>query len=329
MRILFIADTVSNTGPANANKEIYEHLLYCQEVINISRVSLSKMAQLINLIGKCDFVVTDGFDRLFVVLQKIAKRFGKPFVYIMHGYLTYENKINGLGLTSSYCLAYERYLENSNAVITLSKLQKKFIGDQKPSIEDKVFACPMGLIMQNREHNQDSACVRIAVSGGTRPIKRNDFVARSVNLLSFSDKKIEFYVYGRCYSGSMELIEKGLTKGALCYRGQVSQERFLEELRSIDVFVMASLHEPFGLSAIDALQSGSSVLLSEQCGVIEALDTTDSDIIYLSESEEVAAKKIEYLVKNPNHERLSNSINYSRQSWVEFVRELIRILQNL
>lgn len=329
MRILFIADTVSNTGPANVNKEIYEHLSRCQEVVNVSQTSLLKIVDLVNLLIKCDFVVTDGFDRLFVILQRIAKRLKKPFVLIMHGYLTYENKINNLGLSSSYCLAYDRYLENSDAIITLSKLQKDFIVQQKANFDKKVFACPMGLNVQNREHIKDCEFVRVAVSGGTRPIKRNDFVARSVNLLNVNNKKIEFYVYGRCYSGSIELIAKDLSKDVMCYRGQVSQECFLEELRSVDVFVMASLHEPFGLSAIDALQSGCSVLLSEQCGVIEALDTAESDLIYLSDSEETVAKKIEYLIEHPNHRRLKNSINYKRQNWDVFTQELIRVLRNL
>ena len=126
-----------------------------------------------------------------------------------------------------------------------------------------------------------------------------------------------------------DFIEKGINNGSLVYRGQVTQDRFIEELRTIDVFVMASLHESFGLSAIDALQSGASLLLSDQCGVAEVLSLQDCDRITIKNSEQEVARKIERLIKYPNAERLAKTVNYKRYNWEVFATEFVNVLKSL
>lgn len=329
MKVLFIADTTSNAGPANVNAEISRKLSSDTVLTNIQRISLDNLGKVLLLIKQSDYIFVDGFDRLLALVQKVALILKKPYVVLMHGYLTYENKINDLGFASAFCLAYEKYLMRSTAIITLSVLQKDFLIREKSELSGKVFTCPMGIHKEYRVHKTCHGTIRIAVSGGTRPIKRNDFVARAVNLVSAGGRNIEFVVYGRDYSGKKDFIEKGINNGSLVYRGQVTQDRFIEELRTIDVFVMASLHESFGLSAIDALQSGASLLLSDQCGVAEVLSLQDCDRITIKNSEQEVARKIERLIKYPNAERLAKTVNYKRYNWEVFATEFVNVLKSL
>lgn len=97
--------------------------------------------------------------------------------------------------------------------------------------------------------------------------------------------------------------------------GRVEQHEFLQGLAETDVFVTASLHESFGLSAIDALQAGASLLVSDACGVNDTIALQDSDIVSNEATAEEIAEGILRLWHGPNVERLAVSIDYERYSW--------------
>jgi glycosyltransferase involved in cell wall biosynthesis len=78
---------------------------------------------------------------------------------------------------------------------------------------------------------------------------------------------------------------------------------------------MNSRHESFGLSALDALRAGCSVLLSKDCGVLEALNPQGSDVVEDCEDAEEVAEKMAYLLRHPNARRLYESIDFDAMSW--------------
>lgn len=136
----------------------------------------------------------------------------------------------------------------------------------------------------------------VSVSGGTRFIKRNDAVADACELLVGRGVDLEFRVYGRDYAGDTSWP----ARSGVRYMGQAPQDGFLAGLAETDVFVMASLHEPFGLSAIDALQVGASLLLSDTCGVADTLAMLDGDIASHDASPGLIAERIMELYRLPN-----------------------------
>lgn len=70
-----------------------------------------------------------------------------------------------------------------------------------------------------------------------------------------------------------------------------------------------------GLSAIDALQAGTSLLLSDACGVVDTLALQDGDAVPRDSSAQFMAECIMALYKHPNAGRLAASIDYERYSW--------------
>jgi len=69
----------------------------------------------------------------------------------------------------------------------------------------------------------------------------------------------------------MQLVaEKRLSKNVII-EGWVSGERQLDSFRVADVFIMPSVSEPFGLTALEAVGLGTPVIISKQSGVAEVL----------------------------------------------------------
>lgn len=316
MKVFFAASIEGNTGPSNANKGFIDNWVSPDEVR-----TLSKGGKVERLIGAvcgalwCDVVISGGPGALNDIISSIAGVRGAPVVGYCHGYAPYENEVNGLGMSEAQMRAFVDWLDGVDMVATNSDLQKRFLEECQPSLAGKVESTLLGVdaFEPLETKSLGRAPLVIAVSGGTRPIKGNDVVARAALLLKGRGADVDFRVYGRNYAQNRELDE--LVEKVGSYRGQIPQNVFVSELSQADVFVMNSRHESFGLSAMDALAAGCSLLMSENCGVKELFDTEPSDVVSDCEDVGEVAEKIAYLAGHPNAKRLYQSINFENCGW--------------
>ena len=316
MNVLFAASTEGNTGPSNANKGFFDNWPASDDVRSLPRGG--KIARVFGAIRDafwCDVVVSGGPGVLNDIISSIAKVQGVPVVGYCHGYAPYENEMNGLGLPEAQMRAFVDWLDTVDMVATNSNLQKRFLEEHQPSLEGKVESTMLGVdsFAGPEPKTISKAPLVVAVCGGTRPMKGNDVVARAALLLRERGVAVDLRVYGRNYAQNLELDE--LVEKVGSYRGQMPRDAFAAELHQADVFVMNSRHESFGLSAPEALSSGCSLLLSENCGVKEIFNTEPSDVISDCEDAGEVAEKIAYLAEHPNAMRLYRSIDFESCSW--------------
>lgn len=232
-------------------------------------------------------------------------------VCIVHGWLPYENRVNGLGIPGSQIKGYERFTGRCSGIAAVSKLQASFVAAEAPNLAGKMDWFFNGVERWKPIVHVSEGRLVVSVSGGTRPIKRNEIVAAACDLIREQGVEVELRVYGRNYAGDKSWrLAPGIR-----YMGQVEQHEFLQGLAETDVFVIASLHESFGLSAIDALRAGASLLVSDACGVNDTIALQDSDIVCNEATAEEIAEGILRLWHRPNAERLAASIDYERHSW--------------
>lgn len=273
----------------------------------------------------CDVVVSGDPGILNDIISSITRFRGVPVVGYCHGYAPFENEVNELGLPESQMRTFVDWLDGVDIVATNSDLQRRFLEERQPSLIGKVESTLLGVesfrIPGPRGSHKGS--IVVAVSGGTRPIKGNDVVARGALLLKERGVDVDLRVYGRSYAPNRELDE--LVEKVGSYRGQVPRDAFAAELQQADVFVMNSRHESFGLSAMDALAAGCSLLLSENCGVKEVFTMEPSDVVSDCEDAEEVADKIAHLGECPNAERLYRSIDFSTCSWAAAASRLREI----
>ena len=300
-----------NSGPANVDIKLWKHWPEDDELRCSQEHGLRHAIEIIRDVVWGDCVVADGWGRSQEIAQRACHLLNRRFVCITHGWLPYENEVNGLGFSEDQMRKCASFMGRCNAIAAVSRLQAEFDAVQLPGMEARISWFFNGVEGREPIQHQRIGHLVVSVSGGTRPIKRNDIVADACELLREKGIGLELRVYGRDYAGDTSW----LARPGVRYMGQVAQDEFLAGLAETDVFVMASLHESFGLSAIDALQAGASLLLSDTCGVADTLALQDGDVVSHEASPELIADRIMALYKYPNAGRLAASIDYGHYSW--------------
>ena len=332
MKILLMGPTKGNTGPSNVHKALVESWPVLGEIVSLESSSkLTKVFDSIKLGLSSDLVISPGSSWTEIIAHKVFAFFGKPVVCFNHGYVPYENEINHLDLSSRAVKAIDRHLASADYIVTNSLLQENFVKSKLPEVSNRIDHVTLGLLPFGPSGNIGRRKPIIAVSGGTRPIKANEVVAQAVALLNKKGIDCKLRVYGRRYSANAALDE-AVEAGIAEYRGQVDNTIFVSELSVCSVFVMDSRHEPFGLSAIDAIKAGCSLLLSRNCGVGELLQLESGDVVEDCEDAVEVAAKIEPLLLNSNNQRLYDSIDFEKATWSNAAKRLrdicLRVVEN-
>ena len=316
MKVLFLGDTHSNSGPSNVNRELVANWPAEDEVISVfDRNRFAEIARGIVLGLSCDLVVSTEGAWPDIVIHAVLAIFRKPVVCFLHGYLPFENEVDGLGCSDFKVNAYNWHLKNADALIANSKYHLDFVikclggySGERTFVHPGIpkFPAPVSHDVPNQH--------LIAVSGGTRPIKGNVAVAKAVKALREEGFQCGLVVFGNLSSPDSDLITIGNEIGAK-FVGQLPNDIFLETLKCISLLVMNSLHDSFGISALDAVSSGASVLLSKDCGVREVFDLRECDLIENQDDIDQIKSKILYLIQHPNASRLYRSIDFSGYDW--------------
>ena len=331
MRTLLLSSVEGNSGPDAVNRKIVEHWPETEDIITIRQCSrLGKITRSFLAARSADVVVSAAGDWLEILACSAFHRIGIPVVCFNHGYLPFENEANNLGLSGSKVAAYKKYLKEADLVVANSKHQMHFLQQMQPELTVKTAYVNNAVepFPQQKREGKKSEKAIIAVSGGTRPIKGNEVVARAIRRMADHGITCELQVFGYSYADNPALM-KALDSIDGQLFGQVSAWQFLERLGNADIFVMNSRHESFGLSALDAISAGTSVLLSKNCGVADLLSLDETDVVQDCENEEEIASKLIHLLEYPNAKRVYESIDFHALNWESSVREFFWLCKHV
>lgn len=308
-KILLLGGIYRNTGPANVNRNLVsaDDSIWYQK----SRNRILRILETAIKFALADTIVFSAYVRMPMV--RLAKRLKKKTVYIMHGYIKYENMVNGLNLPDSDLIEEDQVIRGVDLILCVSETHKKWFQQQCPDIKNVHFLHNgIDFLPSTSETTADRLPNSIAVAGGDRKIKNNDVVCAAVEKLA-QEGMVEpkLYVYGKMqedeknpFRDFSHTVSKGLLPNAC----------FVEELKKIQLFVINSTVESFALVAGEALAAGCSLLLSDTVGFTDLLDLTEADIIYDTQNVCEIAEKIAYLLEHPNNRRLVASLDSKHYS---------------
>lgn len=310
-----MGQVAENKGPANVHRKLVEHWPE-QDRIEWMRPAgrLGAMLGGIAKGAKSDIVLSPCLYMADILAQKALHAMDKPIVCFNHGYVPFENEINGLGHGSRWIELYKEALDNSDLVVCNSELQQRFVVEHQPSLAGKITHIELGIDPFVPIDHKDTGRIIIAVSGGTRPIKGNDTVIKACHLLRKRGIDCELRIYGDCEQGA-DYINGLIDPSKDFLLGQVPHEQFVEDLSECSAFIMNSRHEPFGLSALDAIEAGTPLLTSMHCGVNEVLDLQEPEIIQDCEDVDEVAWRIMYILAHPNADRIYSHLDFDKLGW--------------
>lgn len=327
MNILFTASVEGNSGPANVNRELVAHWPSGDQVMTIKAPNkFGRAGEFFRAIIIADVVIAIGGtavrERMAASYIRMDKH--KKLVVLSHGYAPYENEINHLHYSKEAMIENRDFLAKADAVVAVSRHHMHFLEKQQPNLADHLAYINNAIDPFTQEEHDDydgNAPLTVAVSGGDRPVKGNEVVARSVSILRKQGIDCRLLVFGDIDGHNPE-FDQLLDKSWVTSYGQIPRADFILKLRTTSVFVMNSIYEPFGLSALDALEAGCPVLLSAECGVNDVLGMQNKDVIENNQDAQVIARQILAIAHQSNAERLYRTIDFSKLNWTVSAQRL-------
>ena len=316
MKVIFVNNVNENSGPDYANNSLLNSLKKIVPVnaINVPDSHIRRVLPYLKILSQiffADVIIFHAYTRFNMIALRIAHLLSKKTALICHGILSFENEINRMNTSQTLYDRSDKFLMANDLIFGVSKKQAELIIRLFPEAKDKVKYFYNGNEDDNHtkkrplQKKSKDNIVKFVLSGGSRPIKRNNLAIKAIYKFSKTHKS-HIDIFGDYESGRLEIPEQNNNFSTEIH-GHLNKQIFENYLLNADMFLLISLHESFGLSAIDALKNNTSIILSKSCGVVDVLDVTEFDLVDLYEDETEIAKKIEYLLKHPNYERLFSS----------------------
>ena len=318
-RFFLLGDWRCNAGPSNVNRSIVLNSDKDMGYIRSSNKIIMRIERLKWLFYPT--ILVSGSIPGFEI--KIFKLFRKKIVYLMHGCLSYEAKINRLN-TPEFVLRNERHiLSTADAIICVSKTYSEWVKKEYPAYAHKIKFANNGITLNQRPLERKEQ-YSIAVSGGNRLQKNNGIVCKALEKLNSLGYNCQMYVFGRIYENN-----DNLSYPFVHYMGHLNKKEYYNTLDRISLFVLNSVLESFGLVVADALNCNCSLLMSKGVGALSIMSTTDNDVIKDCYDVDEIASKILFLLQNPNYKSLYNSIDSEDASEKNSYLKLKQIVNEL
>lgn len=206
---------------------------------------------------------------------------GKPLIVHIHS--TEIDRTGGGDINPEIFRIEKEGMEIADSIIAVSKLTKDILVNSYGIAPEKIHVVHNGIdIYEYPPIDTDDAAIVKLKEGGNKIVL---FVGRITlqkgpdYFLKAAKKVLEFYsdvYFVITGSGDMErsIINEAAALGIsdrVLFAGFLRGEELNRIYRSADLFVMSSVSEPFGITALESVVNGTPVLVSKQSGVREVL----------------------------------------------------------
>ncbi len=201
---------------------------------------------------------------------------GKPLISHIHS--TEIDRSGGRGMNPMISEIERRGIAGADRVIAVSRFTKSKIVNSYDIEKEKIDVVYNGIDKSEFEKNLEAANPfgkKIVLFLGRLTLHKGaDYFLRSAKKVLEKDKDVIFIVSG---GGDMErkIIEMACDLGIgdkVLFTGFLRDQQLRRIYKMANLYVMPSVSEPFGITPLEALASGTPVLISRQSGVSEVLN---------------------------------------------------------
>jgi len=208
--------------------------------------------------------------------EEARKISSKPLISHIHS--TESDRSGGRGTNFAISEIERRGIENSDRVIAVSKFTKNKIADNYDIEKGKIDVVYNGI--DKGDFANDIEAVNpfgkkiVLFLGRLTLHKGADYFLRSAKKVLEKNNDVLFIVSG---GGDMErkVIEMACELGIgdkVLFTGFLRDKQLRKIYKMANLYVMPSVSEPFGITPLEALASGTPVMISKQSGVSEVLN---------------------------------------------------------
>ncbi|MBI2101299.1 glycosyltransferase family 4 protein [Candidatus Woesearchaeota archaeon] len=264
---------------------------------------------------------------------KAKKKKNKPLV--LHVHATEHDRTGGHAV-NQHVYDIERHgMHKADKVIAVSNFTKTKIMDHYGLPPEKIRVVHNAVDFSQHYYNEDFGIKktdRIVLFLGRITLQKGpDYFVHAAKKVLGHEKNVKFVIAG---SGDMEpfIIEKAAELGIadkVLFAGFLNQDDVERAYKMADIYVMPSVSEPFGITALEAMKYKTPSIVSKQSGVSEVVrhclkvDFWDVD--------EMSSKIIALLRYKPLHETLKEDgyFEVKRFSWDTPAEKCIQVYNEL
>lgn len=206
---------------------------------------------------------------------------GKPL--IVHVHSTEIDRTGGNNVNPEIFQIEKEGMEAADLIIAVSKLTKGILVNSYGIAPEKIHVVHNGIdIYEYPPIDTDDTAIAKLKEGGNKIVlfvgritlqKGPDYFLKAAKVVLEFYPNVYFVIAG---SGDMEhfIINEAAALGIsdkVLFAGFLRGEELNRIYRAADLFVMSSVSEPFGITALESVVNGTPVLVSKQSGVKEAL----------------------------------------------------------
>ncbi len=237
--------------------------------------------------------------RYAVRAYKLAKTIDHDVIHA-HDWMTFKAAINAKKVSGKplvvhiHATEYERTAGNPNPMIydyekegmvaadeiiaVSEKTKEKIVAHygidpNKIEVVHNAVDVPNNFSFEVNEDDPDKPYKLVLFLARMAPSKGADYLLRAAAkvLKKMSDVKFVFVGKGGMLDDMIDLsIDLGITKNVI-FTGFLNHDQVDQAYRQADLFVMPSVAEPFGITALEAIRNGTPVLMSKQSGASEVI----------------------------------------------------------
>ena len=252
----------------------------------------------VEIAEKLDFDIIHAHDWMtFRAGIKIKEKSGKPLV--LHAHTTEVDRGCGLGVNERVFNLEKEAFEKADMIFSVSEYTKSKIVNHYGIDEGKVKVMHNALYSNAYEHirnaKQEKGQKVVLYFGRITMHKGPDYFIRAARKVLDHYNDVTFVMAG---TGDMltQMIEMSCHLGIgskVLFTGYLSEDEAKEIYKIADIYIMPSVSEPFGVTALEAMASGVPTIITKSSGVGEV--TSNCFKIDFWDTDEMANKIISCL----------------------------------
>lgn len=222
---------------------------------------------------------------------RLAEEIGVPHVFTGHTIAAIKERAGGAQEPDARKSAEDAAVRGSHAVVTFTEEESASLSELFGLAPERTYAVPMGVDLGLfRPHASIEARAMLGIGRGERvllsvgriePFKGTDVLVRAVALLR---ERVRMLVVGgrKSEPGVAWLRDVAGANGVsnlLDWRAAVPQRDLPAYYAAADICVVPSLHEMFGLVALEAMACGTPVVASDAGGLRELVRHSETGLL--------------------------------------------------
>ena len=212
-----------------------------------------------------------------------------------------------------YSSLIERQTINRAAALWFTSEEER-TGARLFNYHNQDFVIPLGIALDEYLHLPPKGAFRsqflnssdkriVLFMGRLTPKKQPGLILRAFADLADEFESTIFVVAGPDERGHLSELERlstvlGIAE-RVCFTGSLQKSEVVAALNDADVFVLPSLHENFGVAVIEAMASGTPVIVSERVGLASVVKRSAAGLV-IQPTRDALRSSLRYVFSNPS-----------------------------